>query len=209
MLSNFIYSVCLPYTHSPVLIELGCASRYAGRVKPKNMENPRTKRFLDEFKSTSCRLERPTAVIIPEKHQHTSIIIPSTTCLCISTWQERVTHQTVYRTFLRGSDLAGRQTELWTSPLIPTETWCLLHTAPPACCPPANSQQSKHPSHGLTASKGQVEVTWLMTHNVVDGPVTLVIPRTPIFGLEDVEPFPVPKRPAMMQQTPSVKIPLK
>lgn len=39
--------------------------------------------------------------------------------------------------------------------------------------------------------------------------VTLVIPRTPIFGLEDVEPFPVPKSPAMMQQTPSVKIPLK
>lgn len=39
--------------------------------------------------------------------------------------------------------------------------------------------------------------------------VTLVIPRTPIFGLEEVEPFPVPKRPAMMQQTPSVKIPLK
>lgn len=39
--------------------------------------------------------------------------------------------------------------------------------------------------------------------------VTLVMPRTPIFGLEEVEPFPVPKRPAMMQQTPSVKIPLK
>lgn len=39
--------------------------------------------------------------------------------------------------------------------------------------------------------------------------VTLVIPRTPIFGLEEVEPFPVPKSPAMMQQTPSVKIPLK
>lgn len=39
--------------------------------------------------------------------------------------------------------------------------------------------------------------------------VTLVIPRTPIFGLEDVEPFPVPRSPAMMQQTPSVKIPLR
>ncbi len=35
------------------------------------------------------------------------------------------------------------------------------------------------------------------------------MPRTPIFGLEEVEPFPVPKRPAMMQQRPSVKIPLK
>lgn len=30
-----------------------------------------------------------------------------------------------------------------------------------------------------------------------------------MFGLEEVEPFPVPKSPAMMQQTPSVKIPLK
>lgn len=30
-----------------------------------------------------------------------------------------------------------------------------------------------------------------------------------MFGLEDVEPFPVPKSPAMMQHTPSVKIPLK
>ncbi len=48
-------------------MELGCASRYVGKVKPKNIENPRTKRFLDEFKSTSCRLDRPTAVIIPEK----------------------------------------------------------------------------------------------------------------------------------------------
>ncbi len=53
--------------YSPVLMELGCASRYVGKVKPKNIENPRTKRFLDEFKSTSCRLDRPTAVIIPEK----------------------------------------------------------------------------------------------------------------------------------------------
>lgn len=39
-------------------------------MRPKNMENPRTKRFLEEFKSTSCRLERPTAVIIPEQGMH-------------------------------------------------------------------------------------------------------------------------------------------
>lgn len=37
---------------------------------------------------------------------------------------------------------------------------------------------------------------------------TLVIPSTPILGLEEVEPFPVPSKPAMMQHTPSVKIPL-
>lgn len=39
--------------------------------------------------------------------------------------------------------------------------------------------------------------------------ITLVMPRTPIFGLEEVEPFPVPKKPAMIQQKPSVKIPLR
>lgn len=55
---------------------------YVGRVRPKNIENPRTKRFLDEFKSTSCRLDRPTAVIIPEKYQHAWIIITSLTHLC-------------------------------------------------------------------------------------------------------------------------------
>lgn len=31
------------------------------------MENPSTKRFREEFKSINCRLESPTAVIIPEK----------------------------------------------------------------------------------------------------------------------------------------------
>lgn len=32
---------------------------------------------------------------------------------------------------------------------------------------------------------------------------------TPMLGLEDVDPFPVPRSPAMMQHTPSVKIPLR
>lgn len=61
------------HTCSPVLMMLGCASRYVGRVRPKNMENPRTKRFLEEFRSTSCRLDRPTAVIIPEPQQNTCV----------------------------------------------------------------------------------------------------------------------------------------
>lgn len=37
---------------------------------------------------------------------------------------------------------------------------------------------------------------------------TLVIPRTPMLGLDEVDPLPVPSNPAMMQQMPSVKIPL-
>jgi len=35
-----------------------------------------------------------------------------------------------------------------------------------------------------------------------------VIPRTPIFGLEEVEPFPVPKTPSSTQEIPSTNIPL-
>ena len=34
------------------------------------MEKPKTKRFLEELRSTNCRLESPTAVIIPNKVQN-------------------------------------------------------------------------------------------------------------------------------------------
>lgn len=37
---------------------------------------------------------------------------------------------------------------------------------------------------------------------------TLVMPSTPMLGLEEVEPLPVPSSPAMMQEMPSVKMPL-
>lgn len=37
---------------------------------------------------------------------------------------------------------------------------------------------------------------------------TFVMPRTPMLGLEEVEPLPVPSSPAMMQEMPSVKMPL-
>lgn len=37
---------------------------------------------------------------------------------------------------------------------------------------------------------------------------TLVMPKTPMLGLEEVEPFPVPSKPAIIQEIPSVKIPL-
>jgi hypothetical protein len=33
------------------------------------MEKPRTKRFLEELRSTLCRLDKPTAVIIPAGHR--------------------------------------------------------------------------------------------------------------------------------------------
>lgn len=38
---------------------------------------------------------------------------------------------------------------------------------------------------------------------------TFVIPKTPILGLEEVEPFPVPNMPSRTQERPSTKIPLK
>lgn len=58
-------------------MEFGCVSRYVGSVRPKNIENPRTKRFLDEFKSTSCRFDSPTAVIIPEKYTWITVTSPT------------------------------------------------------------------------------------------------------------------------------------
>lgn len=36
----------------------------------------------------------------------------------------------------------------------------------------------------------------------------MVMPSTPMLGLEEVEPLPVPISPAMMQEMPSVKMPL-
>lgn len=39
--------------------------------------------------------------------------------------------------------------------------------------------------------------------------ITFVIPRTPIFGLEEVEPFPVPKSPSSTQEIPSTNMPLQ
>ena len=41
------------------------AAIHLGNTREKNIEKPRTKRFLVEFKSTNWRLERPTAVMMP------------------------------------------------------------------------------------------------------------------------------------------------
>lgn len=38
---------------------------------------------------------------------------------------------------------------------------------------------------------------------------TFVIPKTPMLGLDEVEPFPVPNMPSRTQERPSTKIPLK
>jgi hypothetical protein len=34
-------------------------------TSPKNSENPKINRFLDEFRSTNCRFDSPTAEIMP------------------------------------------------------------------------------------------------------------------------------------------------
>lgn len=36
------------------------------------MEKPKTKRFLEELRSTNCRLDSPTAVIIPNRVQNSA-----------------------------------------------------------------------------------------------------------------------------------------
>ena len=51
-----------------MLIALGFELIQWGRVRPVKKENPMMKRLRDEFKSTYCRLDRPTATIIPETH---------------------------------------------------------------------------------------------------------------------------------------------
>ena len=38
-------------------------------TRPKNKEKPRTNKFLDEFRSTNCKFDRPTAAIIPNMTQ--------------------------------------------------------------------------------------------------------------------------------------------
>ena len=43
----------------------GWSSRYLGSARPKKKVKPMMKRFLDELRSTNCRLEMPTAVIMP------------------------------------------------------------------------------------------------------------------------------------------------
>ena len=48
-----------------ILVALSTASNHFGNARPKNSEKPKMQIFLDEFMSTNCRLEMPTAVIIP------------------------------------------------------------------------------------------------------------------------------------------------
>ena len=43
----------------------GDSSRYFGRARPKKNEKPMMKRLRDELRSTNCRFEMPTAVIMP------------------------------------------------------------------------------------------------------------------------------------------------
>ena len=49
-----------------MLMALGLELIQWGSVRPVKNENPMMKRLRDEFKSTYCRFESPTATIIPE-----------------------------------------------------------------------------------------------------------------------------------------------
>lgn len=60
----------LPQDSRPVFSYLwqeGSVPEESGRTSPKKIENPSTKRFREEFKSMNCKLESPTAVIIPRE----------------------------------------------------------------------------------------------------------------------------------------------
>jgi len=61
----------------PVLIleafSLSC--NHIGRTMPKNSEKPKMQIFLDEFMSTSCRLDTPTPAIIPGAVSNTELTV--------------------------------------------------------------------------------------------------------------------------------------
>ena len=48
-----------------------------GTAIPKNIENPRMKRFLGELRSINCKDDNPTAVIIPKTTKNNPPIIGS------------------------------------------------------------------------------------------------------------------------------------
>lgn len=52
-------------TSLPVLILSWFADIHDGKHNPKNKETPKMKMFLDDLMSTYCKLDSPTAVIIP------------------------------------------------------------------------------------------------------------------------------------------------
>ena len=49
----------------PVLIQSGLSAIYFGKANPKKNENPMMNRLRDELRSTNCRFDIPTAVIMP------------------------------------------------------------------------------------------------------------------------------------------------
>ena len=71
MLLESITVSMLSITMLPVLIApwfSGCSIHF-GKTRLKNRGKPRTTRFLVELRSTNWRLERPTAVMIPNMTQ--------------------------------------------------------------------------------------------------------------------------------------------
>lgn len=54
-------------SHIPVFIRSECFSNQDGKLNPKNREIPNTTRFLEELRSTYCKLDAPTAAKTPAK----------------------------------------------------------------------------------------------------------------------------------------------
>ena len=51
----------------PVFMNPGFLFNHIGKDNPMNTANPKIKRFREEFKSTNCKLETPTALIMPSR----------------------------------------------------------------------------------------------------------------------------------------------
>ena len=70
-----VTGLCVDLTHEhrgnkPVLMQSGLSAMYFGKASPKKNENPMMNRLRDELRSTNCRFEIPTAVIMPGKETH-------------------------------------------------------------------------------------------------------------------------------------------
>lgn len=156
--------------------------------------------------STNCRLERPTAVIMPASRDVAKCCgscsavgqdspqcsSSATHCsLCSAVTKQRAEHPAKdgvgQRGEQRGELSDGAQDEHDPSAVL-------------------NHPPAPHLHGGMQAVRGGGCDPLGMGSAQIGG--TLVMPSTPMLGLEEVEPLPVPISPAMMQEMPSVKMPL-
>lgn len=165
-----------------------------GRDSPKNNEKPNMKRFRDEFRSTNCKLEIPTAVIIPEENYK----------LLLNTWNQCI--QGFNGSFWGLRILTKHHHEYSTNDGL----WNGNKESPKL----AKHSEDHHDDPGslyhATASNLHQWNMWCTCDWSIESCLmvaTFVMPMAPMFSLYEVVPEPVPQHPAKTQPTPSMKMP--